>query len=229
MEKRKIKKGVSLAENLSQNIIKYIISNNMKEGEKLPNEHQLGEIFQTGRGTVREAIKILTSKNIVEIKRGNGTYVSASIGIPDDPLGLEFLKDKTNIESNLMNIRFMLEPKIAALAAKNATKEDVLKIEKLCIEIEQYIESEFNYIKKDIEFHACIAEASKNTVMPNLISVINKSLIKYADRADSLTLKQIILSHREITQAIKNNDSKTAEKYMKLHLKFDQKTIHNIN
>lgn len=126
-----------LGETTSEKIIKLIVDENLKIGDKLPNEYELADKLGVGRSTIREAIKALVSRNILEIKRGSGTFIKC--GVADDPLGLMFVKDKLKLAVDLLEIRFMIEPKIASLAAINATKEDIEEMSKLCDEVEKLI------------------------------------------------------------------------------------------
>ena len=118
----------SLGEQVSEQIAQLIIDNNWEIGDKLPNEFELANMLNVGRSTIREAIKALTSRNILEIRRGAGTFISQKRGIVDDPLGLAFVKDKLKLATDLLEVRFMIEPRIAAIAAIKATDEEIEKI-----------------------------------------------------------------------------------------------------
>ena len=130
----------SLPELVAGQITSLIADNEYKKGEKLPNEFQLAESLNVGRGTIREAIKILVSRNIVEIRRGLGTFVAEKPGLVDDPLGLGFIENKTKLTIDLLEIRSMIEPEIAALAAERATDADIEKILDDCRAVEEKIE-----------------------------------------------------------------------------------------
>jgi DNA-binding FadR family transcriptional regulator len=65
-------------------------------------------------------VKLLVSRNVLEIRRGKGTFVTLRPGVADDPLGLAFFKDKHKLASDLIDIRLILEPQIAGFAAQNA-------------------------------------------------------------------------------------------------------------
>lgn len=81
-----------------------------------------------GRSTIREAVKLLSSKGIVEVRRGSGTYVlTTALGV-GDPLGLSAVQDKTALALDLVNVRLLLEPGIAEMAANNATDEDIARL-----------------------------------------------------------------------------------------------------
>ena len=71
-------KNKLLAEQVEDEIYHYILDTPLEPGAKLPNEFELGEKFGVGRSTVREAVKLLSSKGIVEVRRGSGTYVAVS-------------------------------------------------------------------------------------------------------------------------------------------------------
>ena len=160
----------SLGEIASDKIIKLIVDDNLKIGDRLPNEYELAD-------KLGEAIKALVSRNILEIKRGSGTFIKC--GVAEDPLGLIFIKDKLKLAVDLLEIRFMIEPKIASLAAMNATEEDIKEMSRLCDEVEDLILRGIPHMEKDIEFHTAIARSSKNLVTTSLVPIINKSISVY--------------------------------------------------
>lgn len=218
----------SLGEQVSERIIKLIIDNNLKIGDKLPNEYDLAKMLDVGRSTIREAIKALVSRNILEIRRGAGTFISKKCGISDDPLGLTFVKDKFKLVVDLLEVRFMIEPSIAAIAAVEATEEEIQQISNLCNEIEDLILKGEPYVEKDIEFHTAIARSSKNLIIGNLIPIINNSIALFIDITNQELRSETIETHREILNAIKERDSNGARDAMYLHLVYNRRNIKNI-
>ncbi len=216
----------SLGEVTSEKIIKLIVNNNLKIGDKLPNEYELADKLGVGRSTIREAIKALVSRNILEIKRGSGTFIRC--GVADDPLGLIFIKDKLKLAVDLLEIRFMIEPKIASLAAINATKEDIEEMSKLCNEVEKLILNGIPHMEKDIEFHTAIARSSKNLVTTNLVPIINKSISVLIDITNTQLKNETIETHKEILNAIKNKNANEAHDAMLLHLAYNRRNIKSI-
>ena len=87
-------KNKLLAEQVEDEIYHYILDTPLEPGTKLPNEFELGEKFGVGRSTVREAVKLLSSKGIVEVRRGSGTYVVTTAKGLSDPLNLRSVQDK---------------------------------------------------------------------------------------------------------------------------------------
>lgn len=215
-----------LGEVTSEKIIKLIVDDNLTIGDKLPNEYELAQKLGVGRSTIREAIKALVSRNILEIKRGSGTFIRC--GVADDPLGLIFVKDKLKLAVDLLEIRFMIEPKIASLAATNATKEDIEEMSKLCDEVEKLILSDIPHMEKDIEFHTAIARSSKNLVTTNLVPIINKSISIFIDITNTQLKNETIETHRDILNAIKNKNANEAHDAMLLHLVYNRRNINRI-
>ena len=82
-----------------------------------------------GRGTIREAVKILESRNIVTVKQGAGTFVCEKYGVADDPLGLCLMENKEKAVKDLVDMRIIIEPEIAALAAQYAKEDDIRELE----------------------------------------------------------------------------------------------------
>ena len=81
-------KNKLLAEQVEDQIYHYILDEALEPGAKLPNEFALGEKFRVGRSTIREAVKLLSSKGIVEVRQGSGTYVVTTVKGLSDPLNL---------------------------------------------------------------------------------------------------------------------------------------------
>lgn len=109
-------KSKLLAEQVEEQIYHFILDTPLSPGSKLPNEFELREKFGVGRSTIREAVKLLSSKGIVEVRRGSGTYVlTTALGV-GDPLGLSAVQDKTALALDLVNVRLLLEPGISAMS-----------------------------------------------------------------------------------------------------------------
>ncbi|WP_315068161.1 FadR/GntR family transcriptional regulator [uncultured Clostridium sp.] len=218
----------SLGEQTSERIIQLIIENDWKIGDKLPNEYELADMLNVGRSTIREAIKALVSRNILEIRRGAGTFISQKGGIADDPLGLTFVKDKFKLALDLLEVRFMIEPSIASIAAVKATEDEIQQMSVLCDEIESLILNNEPYLGKDIEFHTAIAKSSKNLVMVNLIPIINSSITIFIDITNQKLRNETIETHREILNAIKSHNSNAAHDAMLLHLVYNRRNIRSV-
>lgn len=223
MERKKIVN--SLSDTAANQIINYIQENKLVPEDKLPTEYELATMLAVSRSTIREAFKILVSRNILESRQGAGTFISDKRGIPTDPLGLTFIGDSSSLALDLINVRLMFEPEIAALATINATKENLQAIEDACTATEAAINAESSYYPEDILFHKAIADASGNLVVQNLVPIIHSS-IKQSIAATSDALRgQTLLQHRKITNCIKDGDFQGARYAMILHLNANRDII----
>lgn len=220
-----INRKKSLVETVSDAITKYIVDNELQVGDKIPNEFELAETLNVGRSTVREAIKALVSRNLLEVRRGSGTFISSKAGVADDPLGLDLIKDRAKLAQDLLEVRFMIEPEIASIAATKATEEEIEILKQLCDEVEYLILNKKNHRKKDIEFHTEIARISRNQVVATLIPIIDKSIEIFIELTKSALEQETIETHREIFEAIKNKDPKGAHDAMHLHLVYNRRNL----
>lgn len=214
-----------LGTQIEDELMKYILDEPVEIGQKIPNEFELAEMFGVGRSTVREAVKGLVSKGILEVRRGAGTYVISTSSVENDPLGLSKVKDKYKLALELFEVRLMLEPEIAANAARNVTEEDIQRLRRLCDETEQKYLSGEDHIPKDIEFHTCIAMCSKNSVVETLIPIINSAVMTFANLTHRELMQETLDTHREVLESIERRDPVGAKCAMIMHLTFNRQAL----
>lgn len=217
-----------LVERVEDNILSYIVDNKIQIGEKIPNEFELAKQFGVGRSTIREAIKILASKNILEVRRGCGTFVKSNRKTSDDPLGIGFVTERLKLATDFISVRLMLEPEIAAMAAVNATDEDIEALVAQCEKVEKLIIEGGEYIDEDIKLHGCIARCTQNIVVENLIPIINSSIAIFANVTHRKLRKETVRIHRIIVEAIQNRRPEEAKNAMTMHLLYNWNEIQRI-
>ena len=220
-------KTVSLVEQTANRIVEYFEKNDLKVGDKLPNEYTLAQDLEVGRSTLREAVKMLVSKNILEVRQGSGTYITSLTETVIDPLGFGEIDNHMKLTQDLFEVRFLIEPQMASLAAQHITDKEVAVLERLEKALEKEIHSDGDiHFKLDIQFHSSIAEASRNVAMQQLIPIIIQSIKLYNDFFTSEQSKaNTIRAHREIVRAIKNRDAVAARDAMLLHLADNRRTL----
>lgn len=212
----------SLAEQTADALIAHIIENKLDQNDKLPNEKELAELLGVGRSTLREAVRMLSSRNILEVRHGAGIFVSRNTGIADDPLGFLFIKDKKKLVADLVEFRMMVEPRIAALAAQNATPEMVQQLSALADAVEKKYELGENHAMEDAAFHAYLGTMSGNLLMPNLQPIIFEAIGMFIDMTHSRLKDETIQSHRAIVDAVRAKDATAAADAMMLHLVYNR-------
>lgn len=207
-----------LTDKIADDIVRTIIGKKLKAGDKLPNEFELASELGVGRSTIREAIKILVSRRVLEIRRGSGTFVSDRSGVSDDPLGLQFLPDTVRVASDLLELRFMLEPRLASLAAANCTPEQLDDLMKRCDACENALLDNKDFSEEYTGFHAAIARASGNLVVPNLAVILCEPRQTLGGEPSRHAREEMARTHREVLTAIAARDGITAHDAMLMHL-----------
>lgn len=214
-----------LVPQIEDQLMLYINQPDFQIGSKLPNEYELAERFGVGRSTIREAVKSLASKGVLEVRRGAGTYIRNTGVMVNDPLGLSRFEDKYKLAMELFDVRILLEPEIVMLACENATEEEKNHIKELCDEVEELYNQGKNHIQKDMEFHECIAKCSRNRVIEVLVPIIYTAVTTFANLTQRKLKRETIETHREITDAILRGDSMGAKCAMIMHLTYNRQTL----
>ena len=222
-------KDQGLPEKLADKIIQLILDEGLTQGDRLPNETVLVERLGAGRSSVREAVKLLQSRNIVRVRQGSGTYVASNPGVVEDPLGFTFIDNKRRLAHDLLEVRFMIEPEMARMAAENATAEQASRIVQLCDETERLAGSGEDYSEADTEFHNAVAQASGNLVVPRLMPILKASVPLFIDVTGRKLIDETIRTHRGVADAIAAHDGTAAHDAMYLHLVFNRNAIGKLN
>lgn len=208
----------SLSEQAAHEIMDMIlVEQRFRTGDKLPNEMELADELGISRVTLREAVRILCTRGLVEIRRGRGTYVVSGDPAMFESSGLSPLDAPDASIRDLLEIRLMVEPMAAYYAAKRATDEEIDRIDGFRTRIEELAAEGKSVLKEEQDFHNAIAMASHNHLMERLLPIINKSII-----ADILFFKESvdysIQDHREIVRCIRAHSAEAARTFMRMHI-----------
>lgn len=217
-------KNLSLSEQAAEELLEMIsVKKNFSAGDKIPNEAELASLLGVGRSTVREAVKILISQNILRIERGKGTYV---VSVPDytqttEPALIPISKAQFNLK-DLFEIRLIFEPEAAYLAAKRASDSEIEKICKYEEIIRRKIENNEDRTKEEYMFHSLISKATHNNFMKEIQPIILKSVTKSVplameDSTDTIE-KHALIEHRLVADFLRKRDAQGAKSAMKLHI-----------
>lgn len=208
----------SLTKQLMDIIIENIASGELPVGEKLPPEAELAEQLHVSRNTLREVLKTLETFGIIESLHGQGTFVSAMAmqRIPNIEI-LRMLSASHDVQS-LLDARLVIEPGMARLAAERRTEED---IEAISDSIEIFLD---NHHALETMFHMQLAQAAKSPVLYGYLQAVFQQMVH---TPYPLVQKKLlpdyseneIREHREILDAISDQDGNSARDLMYLHLK----------
>lgn len=217
--------NLSLPEQVAAQIDQLIIDQNIGSGQKLPNEFELAERLNVGRGTIREAVKLLVARNCLEVRRGKGTYVVEKIGQVEDPLGFAYVRDKIGLAMDLMEVRLRVEPWVAQLAAQRILEEEKEELRTRCEEVTAMIRAGSDHGTADKAFHAYIAQCTHNSVITEIVPVITYSVEMYTKFRSPKLLEDTIRTHQQITDAICAHEAQTAYDAMYAHVAQNQDSI----
>ena len=176
------------------------------------------EVLCVGRSTVREALKILVARNVLEIKRAKGTFVRKHPGMNEDPLGFAYVQDKMKLAHELMEVRTQIEPWTAYLAAQRATENDKETLRKYCALVIDMDLSEEEHRRADRAFHECVAHCTHNQVICNLTPIIIHSVEVFSDVSERTVRSKTRVSHQQICDCICAHDPVGAQNAVLAHI-----------
>lgn len=201
-----------------------IVSGALKVGDKLPPERELAEQFQVSRSAVREAVKTLQKKGLVEVLPGRGTFVTNAISKATSESLELMMRMTTGIErgfSELFELRNTLEPDMAFLAAMRATAEDIGSMTKAVETMDASMNDMDAYIAADNLFHQALAKATHNTLFASLLEPIMGLLTEQRKSnflAGVQSPQRAQHYHKKILNAITQHNPDKAKKAMRSHL-----------
>ncbi|MBI5079963.1 MAG: FadR family transcriptional regulator, partial [Chloroflexi bacterium] len=156
-----------LYEKIVEQIQSQIVGGKLRPGDRLPAERDLAEKFRVSRTAVREAVRTLREKGLVEGHPGRGTFVTdGTASAMRGSLGLMMKIGGTNGASDLAEVREIFEPEIAALAAKNATKEQIAMMREAVAAMDEKLDDDEAFVEADLNFHLALARSTQNTLIP---------------------------------------------------------------
>ncbi len=211
----------TLADNLAQELRNFIVKQRFIAGDKLPSTTELAQRFGVGMPTLREGLKKLETIGAVNIRHGSGIYVGEHINslfLMNPIVSAETPNRKQLLD--LIEARLAIEPNTAALAAKNATAEQIATMHQLLDEAKKNFGNENVLNQKNMMFHKAISRASGNAVFVQMLSVLT-SLFRNEQRLLIDIFRSVETDHEqhlEILHAIENRNDALAKRLMFAHL-----------
>lgn len=215
-------KSERLYERIVEQIESRILSGELQVSEQLPPERDLAEQFGVSRTAIREAIKTLRQKGLVAVEHGRGNFISNTTHqATRHSLELMIKIGANGGSDGLVEVRELLEPEIAALAAKRATKEQLNNARAAVLAMDAALDDADRFIQADLDFHRALAQATQNPVFSILIDTIVDPLREQRKRI-ARTKGGIARGqhyHKQIMRAIECRDAAAARDAMRAHLR----------
>ena len=214
------KNNKSLAENVADDILAMItIDKKFAAGDKLPNENILSVDLKVSRTTLREAIRILVIHNVLEIRRGKGTYVKEGQNLTEGFDLSERLTFPIDVK-DLYEMRLIFEPQAAYYAAKRAGDKELERILHYGRLEEELILKKEDRTEVEQAFHKSIAKATHNEFMNRLMPILYQAIDMGVHLSDSKEgmVQDTLNDHRMIMDFLSKRDAEGSKTAMKLHI-----------
>ncbi|NLO88741.1 MAG: FadR family transcriptional regulator [Clostridia bacterium] len=201
--------------------LKELIANGeLGPGEKLPSERELAKQFGVSRVSIRQALTVLETLGLIERKIGGGTFsVAEKLDFDIDPVLDTIIKNKDQLREPL-EMRRILEPNLAQLAAERATEEDIRILEDSLRKQKELIEKGELIIDEDSRFHYYLAKAANNEIALKIVEVMHDMI--WQTREKSIKAAQgselSYRGHQRILRAVKTRNGEKAFDAMLDHL-----------
>jgi GntR family transcriptional repressor for pyruvate dehydrogenase complex len=213
-----------LYEQIAEQIQEMIVNESLTPGDRLPSERDLAERMGISRSVIREAMRVLKVRGLIDVKSGSGTYVrrldagdvAAQVGLM---LSMQQIPDQYR---KLLEIRRTLEIDVAGLAAVRATPEDIAAMESAIQQLAAHSGDQNAFTENDLAFHAALAAATHNDLYTVLLAPIADLSLQFRRAAyendTQASIEGALSYHQEILDRIKAQDPEGARDAMRDHL-----------
>ena len=218
---------VNLYEQIAGRLEEWILAHNFKEQEKLPSEQALAEEFNVSRNVVREALKLLKERGLVDSRNGTGSYVTKpDVENLSDVISRMVAIEKINYRE-IYDVRIILETAACKRCAASVTEEQLDEMERLLERLKDRSLSVKERRELDFEFHVLIARAAGNPLLEILVGAMRNILVEMIEKGIFLEggIEDAIMRHTNILTALKERDPVLAENAMYDHLYVSLKNV----
>ncbi|MGA7402959.1 MAG: FadR/GntR family transcriptional regulator [Candidatus Sulfotelmatobacter sp.] len=217
----KVVRTSRLYEQIVQQIEESVLNGTLKPGDQLPAERELAQRLGVSRTAVREAVKTLREKGLVEAYSGRGTFITDGTSqAARQSFDLMVKIGQQEGSPHLAELRLILEPGIAALAAVRAKEEDVTAMREAVVVMDRAQKDPEAYIEADLDFHLALAEAVANplilSLIDSIVGLLREQRMKIFNVEGGPQRGQI--HHKRILEAVERRDPEMARGAMRSHL-----------
>jgi len=205
---------------ITRKLLDFLLSGEVEPGSRIPSERQLAEALGVGRSSVREAVKSLSLLGLLDVRQGDGTYLSrSSSDLLPRVIEWGLLLEEPRI-MDLLEARAEIEIVAAGLAAARASSEQVVGLRERLDAMRAAGNDVDAYVDADIAFHLEVANASGNAVLGNLITSLRALLRVWADKVLHFAgeTHTSLAMHEPIVSAIEAQDPAAARDAMRAHM-----------
>ena len=221
-----------LYQQVADDIEALILNGSFASGSKLPSEADLAAEYGVSRNVIRESFKRLAERGLVVIKTGSGSYVSQPTTKSVSEALHRLLVYTSNDVSiaHFYEIRRMIEPAVARLAAERAGEADIDCIQDAYEKMKTNRSNGSAWTAADLQFHLAVAGATQNPLIQSILNPLNEPLLKVieAGLSEPSGVEAGLSAHRDLLQAIKEHDPERAEQVMLDHLNDSEQRVEGL-
>ena len=210
-----------LSDKVTEAILASISAGALKPGDTLPTERELGEQFGVSRTVIREAVRALSAKGLLEVRGGSGVRIVAVNEETVRESMRHFVKGSELDYAKVDEVRRVLEVAAAGLAAERATPEDIARINETIEQMDNSCEDIESTVQFDIAFHRALATSMHNELFLVLHDSMGEMLLEVRRRNLSRGAERrrlVVEMHRRIRDAVAAHDPVAAKAAMVDHL-----------
>ncbi|MBC8241530.1 MAG: FadR family transcriptional regulator [Alphaproteobacteria bacterium] len=208
-----------------------IVTGVLAQGERLPSDQEMMARFQASRTALREALKVLSSKGLIESRQRAGTRVRPRSDW--DLLDLDVLSWHTpesiseSFAADLVELRQLIEPVAAKLAADRATSDDLTRIEAAYLRMAANVDDYEGFYAADVAFHLAVLGASRNQLVQRLAGIIGTVLnLSFSLQSQvRIPLRESLESHYQVFEGIRDRNRRGAERAMRITIRRGRNTL----
>ena len=216
----RVEREPRLSDKVADLLLGSIMSRGLQPGDRLPSERELGEQFGVSRTVVREAVRALAAKGVIDARTGSGLRVAAvDAAAVSESISL-YLRGGALEYPKVHEVRKLLEVEISALAADRGDDADADRMEQICGEMEAAVGEDVERASRlDLEFHRAIAKATGNELYLLLLDSIGEALLEIRrGNLQTGAADETLRAHRAILDRIRARDPEGARRAMATHL-----------
>lgn len=216
-------------QNVVSQVEEAILKGDLKPGDVLPPEMKLKEMFETSRGTIREALRVLEEKGLVDIKTGvGGGAIVRNLGTEKVAESLNLLIQTQSLDyDHLAEFREDVEGRVAWLAAERCGSEDIQRLESILDSAREVLRNapkERDFLSLDIEFHVALAEMTGNPMYVVVVKMIHDTVMGYSEPyshsfGEIGNLEENLSDLKALSKAVAKKDSKAAKGLAEEHIR----------
>jgi GntR family transcriptional repressor for pyruvate dehydrogenase complex len=198
-----------------------ILSGELGPGDRLPPEKELSEALGLSRSSLREAVKALAIIRVLDVRRGDGTYVTSltpSLLLDAMSFVVDIHQDDSVLE--LFEVRRILEPAAAALAAPRMGAADITHLRELMARVDDTTPAD-DLVANDMVFHRYIAERAGNAYLTGLLDTLSSSTVRarvWRGLTEQGAVTRTLTEHRAIVDALEAGDANLASAQATVHI-----------